>query len=359
MSTAHHPSYAGGPPAASTPGPAGPPVDLYPPLPFHELHRAGHLGAWRPLVGLLVCAVAFFGLSLVWMLVFVAGGLLLGQGAGETFSALTAFDDPGPLSLSYLLTSLALFIPLTWALTRWLHGLRPRWTTSVAPRMRWGYFAVCLGLALVALLVTVVMGALLPGLAETEQTPQFEGFSDATRDLLLVALLFTPLQAAGEEYLFRGYVTQAVGGLLGGRGTGPAGRRVTAAACVVVPALLFALAHGAQDAPVFIDRFAFGLLAGLLVVLTGGLEAAIAMHVLNNLLAFGVAISLGELGSALSPGESSWWMVPVTVVRTLVYLGLAVGVARLMGLRTVCDPAVLIASRGRVYGSHPVPHAAA
>lgn len=52
-------------------------------------------------------------------------------------------------------------------------------------------------------------------------------------------------------------------------------------------------------------------------------------------------------------------MVPVTVVRTLVYLGLAVGVARLMGLRTVCDPAVLIASRGRVYGSHPVPHAAA
>ncbi|WP_447646819.1 CPBP family intramembrane glutamic endopeptidase [Nocardioides zeae] len=43
---------------------------------------------------------------------------------------------------------------------------------------------------------------------------------------------------------------------------------------VVVPALLFALAHGAQDPPVFFDRFAFGLAAGVLVILTGGSRQA-------------------------------------------------------------------------------------
>ena len=38
-----------------------------------------------------------------------------------------------------------------------------------------------------------------------------------TRDLALVVLLLTPLQAAGEEYGFRGYLTQA---LVGSSGAG-------------------------------------------------------------------------------------------------------------------------------------------
>ena len=60
------------------------------------------------------------------------------------------------------------------------------------------------------------------------------------RDFLLVIVLLTPLQAAGEEYAFRGYLTQAFGGLF---------RQAGSAAAVVVPALLFALAHGAQSPP--------------------------------------------------------------------------------------------------------------
>ena len=70
----------------------------------------------------------------------------------------------------------------------------------------------------------------------------------------------------------------------------------------MVPAILFALAHGlGQSAPIFFDRFAFGLVAGTLVILTGGLEAGIAMHVLNNWLAFGLALAFGDMGSSLNP----------------------------------------------------------
>ena len=74
---------------------------------------------------------------------------------------------------------------------------------------------------------------------------------------------------------------------------------------MLLPATLFALAHGAQDAPIFIDRFAFGLVAGILVITTGGLEAGIAMHVLNNFLAFGVALAYSDMTTALTPTDGT------------------------------------------------------
>ena len=100
------------------------------------------------------------------------------------------------------------------------------------------------------------------------------------------------------------------------------------------PALIFALFHGlSQDWPVFFDRFAFGVVAGILVIRTGGLEAPIAMHVLNNFLAFGLALAFGDLTTALNAeGGSSWWTILSTMTQSLVYLGLATWVARAMGL---------------------------
>ena len=141
---------------------------------------------------------------------------------------------------------------------------------------------------------------------------------------MLVVLLLTPLQAAGEEYAFRGYLTQAFGGLFRQPRSAAVGRccrRCCSRSRTV-----------AQSAPIFFDRFAFGLVAGVLVIATGGLEAGIAMHVLNNLLAFGVALAFGDMGSALNPTGGSWWSIPVTLTQSLVYLGLALLVARRMGL---------------------------
>jgi membrane protease YdiL (CAAX protease family) len=41
-----------------------------------------------------------------------------------------------------------------------------------------------------------------------------------------------------------------------------------------------------QNLPLFVDRLAFGLLAAILVWRTGGLEAGIAAHVVNNVCAY-------------------------------------------------------------------------
>ncbi len=193
---------------------------------------------------------------------------------------------------------------------------------------------LCFGIAVVALFATLVVSALLPAAGSDDDLGgKVNHFTSTTRDYLLVILLLTPLQAAGEEYAFRGYLTQAFGGVF---------RRRWVA--VVVPAVLFALAHGSQGIPVFFDRLAFGLVAGVLVIVTGGLEAGIAMHVLNNFLAFGLALAFGDMTTALKASESSWWMIPSTLTQSLVYLGLVTYAARRLGIarRTAGETATVL-----------------
>lgn len=310
-----------------------------PGLPYHQLHRASANQWWRSLVGLLILLLSMFivvpgFLQVITMIVVVARGT--DDLAGD-FEQMLDLDDVTPFLLAYINLSLAALIPVVLLLTWSLHRLRPGFATSVFGRMRWGYFFVCTGMAFVALLATLFVSALMPSDVAGEQvSTQVNSFDTQTLQFLLVVLLLTPFQAAGEEYAFRGYLTQLFGA------------RFPAWVAVVAPAVLFALAHGAQDPPIFVDRLAFGLVAGVLVVRTGGLEAAIAMHVLNNFLAFGLALAFGDMTEALSPTGGSWWSLPVTLTQSLVYLGLALWMARVMGLSDRSDRVVLAGSQTRV-----------
>lgn len=295
---------------------------------YHQLHRVGRPGIWRSLVGSLLA------LTLVFALVPLVAGLIafvvlmaMGNNTTEATAILDVTAEATPMGLALLNIVIALAIPVVWAVTWWLHRLKPRWLSSVAPRLRWRFLLVCLLLAVVALAASLGVGVLLPLAPGEAPVGDLNEFTTRTRNFLLVILLLTPLQAAGEEYLFRGYLTQAFGSLL-------SARRASQALAVLGPALIFALFHGlSQDAPVFFDRFAFGVVAGILVIRTGGLEAAIAMHVLNNFLAFGLALAFGDLTTALNAtGGSSWWMILSTLTQSLVYLALATWVAKAMGL---------------------------
>jgi membrane protease YdiL (CAAX protease family) len=310
------------------------------PLAYHLIHRGGLRGWWRPVLGIvLLLGLVFVVAGVVWTVPFIVGFALAGEPVTDSLSRLADLSDPTPLGLAYLNLVLATAIPVSWLLTRTLHGLKPRWLSSVRPRLRWSYLLICLALSVVALVAMLVVSLVVPVEAEAGAVGDLNDFTSTTRDFLLVILFLTPLQAAGEEYAFRGYLTQAFGGLFGSR-----------VVAVLGPALLFGLAHGlGQSVPVFFDRFAFGVVAGILVIVTGGLEAAIAMHVLNNFLAFGIALAFGDMGEALTATGGSWWMIPTTLTQSLVYLGLAWWVARAMGLATTAEPAVLAGSRGLVY----------
>ncbi|ANH38902.1 CAAX amino terminal protease self- immunity [Nocardioides dokdonensis FR1436] len=318
--------------------------DLPDRLRYHQLLRAAPRGRWWALLGIAALGLVFVVAQTLIAMALGAYLVLGGLDPGTALDRLSGQGEITPVFLVLVNLGWAVTIPLALGIVWAVHGLRPGWLSSVVPRLRWGWLMTCFGLSLLALLATLVVSTLVPAQDSVALTGGPNDFTSTTRDFLLVVVLLTPLQAAGEEYAFRGYLTQAFGGFF-------ANPRVSLVAAVGVPALIFALAHGAQDPPIFVDRLAFGLVAGVLVVLTGGLEAGIAMHVLNNFLAFGIALAFSDMTSALNPTGGSWWSLPVTLTQSLVYLGVVVWVARRRGIATttgVDQVAVLSARRTRV-----------
>ena len=332
--------YPGPGPLQGVPAPASAPAPAYAPAPrrdmsfphpeptpYHRMLRTWTYAPWKPIVGVLIVVVGFFVVTaLVYIVIAALFAAFEGGSWIDNFMASADLSHVGPEVLLGLNLGLASMIPVTWFVMRVLHNLRPRWLTSVVPRMRWRFFGICLGLAFVALAAQVLVGSVLPGQG-SGVGGRLNDFTTSTAITALVVLLTTPLQAAGEEYLFRGYLLQAVGSLFGNKWV-----------AIGTTGLLFALAHGAQNFPLFFDRLAFGLIAAWLVTRTGGLEAGIALHVLNNFLAFGLALSYGNLSETLNVSEASWWNIVLTVTQSAVYAALVLYVARRMGLQTRTRP---------------------
>ena len=292
---------------------------------------------WKPVVGILVLAVGSLLVVPLLLLPVLAVAVALEGGSGtfgDQFTAALNLDSVTPASMLYLNLSLASLTLVCMGIVRFVHRLRPRWLSSVLPGMRWKFFFICFGLAILALLASVTVSSLIPANPNDlgGEPNKLTGTLVATG---IVILLTTPLQAIGEEYAFRGYLMQAFGSLTRSR-----------IVALLLTSVLFALAHGAQNFPLFFDRLAFGLMAGLVVILVGGLEAGIALHILNNLLAFAVAITFGDLQGALTVSEASWWQLPVTIVQNGVFLVLVLLVARRMGLSRTTTPPVPEATAG-------------
>jgi membrane protease YdiL (CAAX protease family) len=72
-----------------------------------------------------------------------------------------------------------------------------------------------------------------------------------------------------------------------------------------------------------VDIFLFALTVGWLTVRTGGLEAGIALHVLNNLLAFLLPAATGQLSGWDDQGGAPWTLL-VADVPCLVFYAVAV-----------------------------------
>jgi membrane protease YdiL (CAAX protease family) len=302
------------------------------------MFRTWNYAWWRPVVGLFALLAGMLVIIPVALLPLLLVAAAVDGGGTEVekaFSGLSGGGDLTPSGLLYLNLTLACLILWTWLLIRVLHSMRPRWLSSVRPKLRWPYLFACLGLAVVALVAQLIVSGLVPGENPTTGEMEPNPVDGRTIALLVIVLLTTPLQAAGEEYAFRGYLLQALGALL-------RHRWVT----IVLTALLFAAAHLQFDPPLFLDRFLFGLIAAWLVIRTGGLEAGIALHVLNNYLALGFAVFFADLTEALDPGAVSWWNVPVSLTQSLVYAGLAAWVATRMGLQTRTQPPAEVAHTG-------------
>jgi membrane protease YdiL (CAAX protease family) len=307
------------------------------PTPYHQMLRTWTYRWWRPVLGLFVLAGGFL---LVQVLAAVAIIVLAVSGPGDVFDNLTSLadlEDIGPAFLLLLNLSLGAMILVSWLAIRAAHRMRPRWLTSVAPKMRWGFFWACVGISVIALAAQLAVSMVVPAGGDASLGTELNDFTAQTVGLALIVLFTTPFQAAGEEYLFRGYLMQAAGSLLKFNTT-RAAEIVSKWGAILLTSLLFAAAHGAQNFPLFFDRFAFGFIAGWLIIRTGGLEAGIAMHILNNFFALGAALLFGDIGSSLSVSEASWWNIPITLTQAGVYAVLVVLMANRLGVQTHTRP---------------------
>lgn len=291
-----------------------------PPRPYPQLLRGAQHRWWRPLLSLAVvlgCLVPAF--ALVFLAIGV--GLLLDPGV----SAVDMTTEEGAFGLltrwwAFLAQNLflALGIPVGMLAVWAGHGWRPGWVSSVVGRVRWQWL-------LTASAVSALVSGAVVGLAFALD-PAPWGPEEQAVALLAVVLLTTPLQAAGEEYLFRGWLSQAVGSWF-------AHPVVGAVVAGAVSATLFAMAHGTQGPWLFADRFGFGVVASILVWRTGGLEASVAVHALNNMVIFVPTVLTGGLAEAFTETDAPWSVFVVDMLALSALVVVLDRLARRRGLR--------------------------
>ncbi len=236
---------------------------------YHEFYRTPRFRWWRPLLALGMFAGTWFIAAMILSAAALVYELALGN--VDVDRLMTGELTVTPMLFLANNLALAAAIPLAWAAHRAVFGQRIGWLSSVAGRFRWGIFGRFVGLVVVCYLVMTAIEIALTGWPEDLSVRPETGF------LLASVLLTTPLQAAGEEVALRGLGARAIGSWFPGTRTGWV-------VSTAITSTVFMLLHGAGDPWLNVFYFCFGVVASVLTWRTGGLEAAIALHVVNNLL---------------------------------------------------------------------------
>lgn len=246
--------------------------------------------------------------GLVAVLGVLAGYLLVSIGLSIGAVALDAAQSrPSGTVTPWLFLannlSLAALWPIAMLLQWALFGVRPGRLSSVAGRFRWGWFGR-------AALLVVPFWLLYGGLFTWLGRDRLTGLSPDALLWALIILLTTPLQATGEEYGFRGLITRAVGSWA----VRPA---IALVLGLSVGNLLFMAAHLATDPWLIAYYLVFGLSLGLLSWRTGGLEAGVLIHVVNNVVMLVPAAVFGDMSGAFERGPGAGgpiMLVPIAIL---------------------------------------------
>jgi membrane protease YdiL (CAAX protease family) len=223
----------------------------------------GRGARWHYAVGLVLIIAAFLGAGSVLYLVLVMTTTLLAPEGGPL----------APWSRDYLEINIG-FVPLLpvtlLAIATW-HRRPMRSLVTGAPRFGWGRLALGFAAAFAMFVVLALIGG---------EDPDHPGSLAALLAALPLIVVFTPLQSAGEELLFRGYVLQASAAFTRSR-----------IAMVAFNGVLFAALH-AYNPAAQVNILALGgyFLSGaglaLVALRDDGLELPIGGHVANNVVSF-------------------------------------------------------------------------
>ena len=245
-----------------------PSFDVAPELPEGiEPRPRPESSGWKPWLAWAALVAAFVG-ALFGALVVGA----IGSAAGSSFS------DPSPAvsisatilqDLSFIAAAL-LFASTAGRPLPEQFGLRP---TRVWPAIGWMAAAFAAFYAF-----TLVWVAILGVSPDDSKLPDELGVDDSTAALLAVAFLVAVVAPIAEEFFFRGFF---FGAMRNWKGMWPA---------AIITGLVFGGIHIGSAEPAFLLPLAFfGFALCLLRERTGSLYPGIALHCMNNSLAFGVS----------------------------------------------------------------------
>jgi membrane protease YdiL (CAAX protease family) len=193
---------------------------------------------------------------------------------------LDTIDLADPVAAVFSAVAIALMIPAIAIGVRLAEGRRLGTLSSVAGRLRVRLLGRC--------------GVLAAGVHAATGAAPTPSWGASSAGLLATALLLVPFQAAAEEYAFRALPQQVLGAWLRSPWWG-----------ILVPVPLFVFGHD-YNLPGQVSIAVFAVATGILTWRTGGLEAAIALHVVNNASIF----VLGAVGLVnLSSSEVTWLAV--------------------------------------------------
>lgn len=285
------------------------------PADYARFWRSPAYRLWQSIIVLLLGIVLFFVASLVFSVVAVIIDASTGR---QSFADLASGGMQGlkitPAIFVANNLGLAALILIAILAGRGVMGQPAGYISSVLGRFRWKWLGRCLLVILPLWIVYHGVSTYLASMAA--DLPELHSSAD-TMPLLIGILLTTPLQCAGEEYGFRGLANRAVASLFGNE-------KVGWAVGAVVSSLLFMAAHVATDLWLNLFYFTFGLAACVMVWKTGGLEASIALHIINNVLAMGVLPWIGleglfDRGSGTAGPEVLIGIVAVALATGLVW----------------------------------------
>lgn len=260
-----------GPQDAWTPAVRNPralPPHLRPALPVVErdyfaFWRAPRYRWWKSLVALAMATFAF--------LLITGVAQFIGWGIDQADLSVLVRNELPPTGPGFFLANnvgLALMIPVAM-LTQWASvQQRPKWLSSVEGGVRWRWLFIITGCILPIWIVVIAIQLAFSPMDEV-------GVRDHTLLMVVGILVTTPLQAAGEEYIVRGLLGRIVASWFGVPWLG-------FVISTAVTATVFMLLHGAGDPWLNAFYVVFALAGSWVTWRTGGLEAAVAIHVVNN-----------------------------------------------------------------------------
>ena len=247
----------------------------------------------------ILAIVLLIGGMFFFNIVFTAAAVLVDGATGRS--------EPGaytPLLHASGMASLAVLIPWSMLIQRWLYGAKGASLHSVISRFRFDIFGRALVFILPAWAVVTAVLYWAP-LPEADLA-----YTDVIW-FLLATLLLTPLQGAGEEYGFRGLIFRVAGGWT---------RKARAGliAGVLVSSVLFAAVHLSTDMVLNIYYLIFAVGIALITWRTGGIEIAVVLHAgfntLNLLFDAALRVDVNEAYDRSSGVGTMTTLLPAVVV---------------------------------------------